>query len=68
MEAYVSVHVSKFQARLDFCARSAFLVHILPISRAVLPAVLVTATGLHQVLDQISKWVRPTRGEISKHH
>lgn len=68
MEAHVSFHVSKFQTHFDSWTRSAFLVRILPISSAILPAGLVISMGTRQMLDKISKWVRLTWGKISTHH
>jgi len=55
MASHVSFHVSKFQTHFDYWTRSAFLARILPISNAILAAVLVLATGTHQMSDQISK-------------
>lgn len=68
IEAHVSFHVSKFQTHFDSWTRSAFRVYILPISSAIPPAVLMIAMGSHQMLDQISKWVRLTWGKIFMYH
>lgn len=68
MEDHVSFHVSKFQAHFDSWTRSALLVHVLPISSAILSAGLVISRGTHQMLGEISKWVRLTWGKISMHH